>query len=603
MAINGRVKPVWGTSCIENQAQSYKTLPPGMLILITIFLFIFIPPVMLIFRLARPKFSIQGFLVILALIAGLVMVILAHSEIPAQISLLHWQPETLFPISPALLIDPTSWYLALAVVSLAFCIAIASIAQIGVSVTGELHHATDSVRDVQNDQEAPDADPSSAVKAAAQSGSISNWQLWAAILILSGISLVAVFAGNLLTLMLAWAALDFLELLTLLSQTLQARVLERVVLVFSAKLAGLAFLLISGLVLWSQNGSLAFTVISPAASVMLLIAGGIRLGVLPLQLPFAQGLPMNRHLGSALRLIPAASSYVLLVRVSNIGIRGEATPFLLGLAALAGIYTGFRWLASKDELEGRPYWLLGSGSLIVAAAILNMPIACLAWSIASLLSGGLIFSMALRHRHLLPLIVLGAISLSTLPFSPTWQGATLYQFPAQAGVSLTLFSILSLLFLFTQAFLLAGFIRHSLSEIYPINTEKPPRVERWVWFVYPFGLTVIVIVDLIFGYLLLPDFINLPVAGWVIGPLTLIIAAFTLFFFWRYPQPIAGISTSLKPGILDRVFSLNWFYGFFGKLFHLVSNFFTLSSTILEGEGGILWAVVLFVLILVFLQR
>ena len=59
----------------------------------------------------------------------------------------------------------------------------------------------------------------------------------------------------------------------------------------------------------------------------------------------------------------------------------------------------------------------------------------------------------------------------------------------------------------------------------------------------------------------------------------------------------------MNVGFLDRVFSLEWFYNIIWKLFHLISNTFSLFSTLLEGDGGILWALVLFALILVFLQR
>ncbi|GEM_PF-204416 len=573
-----------------------------MLILLTIFLFIFIPIVMLIFRLARPQFSIQGFLAVLATIGGLVMVILARTDIPANIALLNWQPEILFSTSPSLLIDQTSWYLALALVSLSLCIVISSIAQLGQSSAARFQNTPATAALSGESQGNLDSAPASMMKTTVTPGSVANWQLWAAILLLSSISMVAVSAGNLLTVLLAWAVLDIIELFILLSQAQHAKMLERAVLIFSARLAGLVILLFATLVLWSQGDGLNFDAISPGVNIILLIAVGIRLGVLPFQ-PFARGLVMNRHLGSALRLIPAASSYILLARLSNNSVSGAITPYLLGLIALGGIFSGVKWLTARDDLEGRAYWLLGSASLILAAAILNLPSACLAWSIASLLSGGFIFSMSIRHRNLLPLVVLQAASLSTLPFSPTWQGASLYRFSAMAGVSLTLFSFFSLLFLFTQAFLLAGFVRHSLREIYPAVPEQPIQVERWAWFLYPLGLILIVITHLAFGYLLVPDLNNLALASWIIGPLTLIIAGFSLFFFWRYLQPISGIRLPLNPGFLDRLFSLEWFYGLLGKLFQLVSRIFTLFSTILEGDGGILWAIVLFALILVFLQR
>ena len=574
-----------------------------MLILLTIFLFIFIPIAMLILRLARPRFSIQGFLATLAVIAGLAMVFLARSDIPRTISLIHWEPEALFQISPALQIDHTSWYLALALAALSLSIVITSVAQLGMGSQLGLQPTPVISNNDEDNYTTQEKNTENTPDILAATNPLSNWQLWVVILLLTSFSLFAVMAQNVLTLLLAWAALDILELIILLSQTLLSKLCERAVLVFSAKLAGVITLILAGFVIWSYGDDLTFNTISTPVSVILVIAAGIRLGVLPLQLPFTHGLPMNRHLGTALRLIPAASSYVLLVRVSNTGVSASIGPYLLGLTVLAGIFSSFRWLTAKDELVGRPYWLLGSGSLIVATAILHLPAACMAWSIASLLSGGLIFSLTLRRHNLLPLLVLGAINLSPLPFSPTWQGTTLYQFSPNPGTSQTLFAIFALFFLFTQAFLLAGFIRHGLRELYPVRMEKTTQVERWVWLLYPLGLIPIIFMHIYLGWLLVPEIHNLPISAWIIGPVTLLITAFSLIFYWRYSPHRPAVGRSPRLALWNNIFSLEWFYRILWKLFHLFANIFNMFSTALEGDGGILWALVLFALIFVFLQR
>src|SRR4030043_1050468 len=104
-----------------------------MLILITIFLLLFIPLTMLILHLVRPKFSIQGFLAILAVLAGWAMVLFARQDIPRTITLLQWQPAIFFPNSPSLLIDDISWYFALALITLALSSIVTSIAHFGES--------------------------------------------------------------------------------------------------------------------------------------------------------------------------------------------------------------------------------------------------------------------------------------------------------------------------------------------------------------------------------------------------------------------------------------------------------------------------------------
>jgi hypothetical protein len=39
------------------------------------------------------------------------------------------------------------------------------------------------------------------------------------------------------------------------------------------------------------------------------------------------------------------------------------------------------------------------------------------------------------------------------------------------------------------------------------------------------------------------------------------------------------------------------------KLYHTITRVFSLVSSILEGDGGLLWALVIFALIVIFLQK
>src|SRR4030042_5066795 len=108
-----------------------------MLILLTIFLLLFIPIAMVILHLARPKFSIQGFLAILAVLAGWILVIFARQGIPQTITLLSWTPAVFFPNIPTLLIDDISWYFSLALISLALSSVVTSIAHLGRSLKND----------------------------------------------------------------------------------------------------------------------------------------------------------------------------------------------------------------------------------------------------------------------------------------------------------------------------------------------------------------------------------------------------------------------------------------------------------------------------------
>jgi hypothetical protein len=558
---------------------------------------------MLVLYLVRPRFSIQGFLAILTVIAGWIMVFLARSDFPQVITLLQWRPEYLFPVSPSLLVDNVSWFFALAITSLSVTVLITSIAQIGQN--SNLVNIPVQNRTSANESQNPSNQEISPVKQfiASDVQGKPGWNLSGSILILMSLGLVAVTAGNLITLLLAWSALDMLELFMLLGQVPQSNIRERIILAFSAKVAGIGILLIATLIYWSQNISLGFDTISYSMSPFLVLAAGFRLGVLPLHIPLVHRLPIKRELGTVFRLVPAAASYILLVRVSNVGIKGAITPYLLGFTTIAGIYAAIKWLSAENELEGRPFWLLGTAALSITAAIVKQPTACLVWAIASLLCGGFIFSIPFRHRNLIPLVVLGLVNFSALPFSPTWQGMALYSFPPQIPINHALMYLFDFFLLLSQSVLLAGLIHHALRATLPDPEKKSPPVERWVWFLYPLGLLFILVTHLLIGSKLYPNLSDVPISGWIMGPLVLLLSGVILYISQRFPHPFQLASHSKITISWNNLLSLEWLYRYLWRLFRTITGVFALLSSILEGDGGIIWALVLFALIFVFLQR
>lgn len=105
------------------------------------------------------------------------------------------------------------------------------------------------------------------------------------------------------------------------------------------------------------------------------------------------------------------------------------------------------------------------------------------------------------------------------------------------------------------------------------------------------------------GLVCTPDLQDLPLVAWLIGPLTLLVAALILFLLWRYPQPFPALKRLTGSSLSYKLFSLEWLYNFIWQAYRTVQRVIGLFSTILEGEGGILWALVLFALIFVFLQQ
>jgi hypothetical protein len=531
------------------------------------------------------------------------MVLISKVDIPSSLTLLNWAPDYLFPVSPSLVIDDISWLLALALIALSLTIVIISIAQLGLS-RKEDTRPTETKPQVVDEANLPSTvfPPTIQVQANAEVY-MPNWLFWIVVLVTTSFGLVAVSSGNILTLLLSWIALDLIELAILIGQSLKSEDRERAAIIFSIKMTGTVLVLTAGLMILSQGGSLNFTALSPPVSILLILAAAVRLGVLSPLIPFSHRLMLRHDLSTVLYLVSASACFILLIRVASSGSPGVLTPFLIALTLIVGLITAVQWLTAADELRGKRYWLVTSASLTILAALVNQPAACLAWGTASLLSGGLIFSLPIRHRNLIPIMILGIFNLSAIPLSPTWQSTRLFQSLLDFSSSRLLGLLFSLGVLLIQAFLLAGFIRHMLKTILPLIEDKSIHIERWVWVLYPIGLVSIVLAHLLVGWYLLPDLHGLPIYSWIIGPIILLISGVIIYTSDRYQDRQGVLKHLASSAKANRVITNEWLYNLIWRVYRSISKLTGLISTMLEGEGGILWALVLFALIFVFLQR
>lgn len=575
-----------------------------MLILLAIFLLLFIPLVMLFFYLLRLKFGIQGFLAVLATLSGWIIVLVARRDVPGAITLLQWQPSISFLDPPTLLTDDVSWYLALAIITLGLSSILTSIARLGQSKSSDSSLSEGKNEVIEVYEQAEQATSPGKPFIINKDQSTSRWQSWAGISIMTGLGLVAVTAGNMLTILLAWAALDIFELFILLSQVSANKTKKRVILAFSLRMAALGIVLLGGIYAWSHDMSLAFNAIDKTMGIYLILAAGLRLGTLFIQLPFDY-FSQRREFETILRLVPAAASFILVVRVAAIGISGSLGFILLGFVILVGLYASIRWLFFEDQNQGLQSWVLGAASLSIASAILMHPSGSIAWSIASLLCGGLVFSLFLQSKALIPIALLGFIGFSALPFSPTWMGTDFYGMPGIPSSTVPQYAItlLSLAFLLVHVFLLAGFICYISRAIPPRVEITKVHVERWVWLLYPVGLMFLLVTHFLTGVLLNLKIKEFPITGWVMGVVAVILSGLIWYFYTRFIRGYTPVKQKTTAPSLSKIFSFEASFNFFGNLFHSLARLFALISTILEGDGGILWAFVLFALIFVFLLR
>lgn len=391
---------------------------------------------------------------------------------------------------------------------------------------------------------------------------------WVGTLALGAVGILAVTADNPLTLLLVWAALDMTELVTQLGSVNGPANNEKVVISFATRALGIGLLIWASIVSIAEGNVFEFESMPVHTSIYLVAAAGLRLGVLPLHLPYSTESRLRRGFGTSLRLVSAVSSLVLLGRIPAVNMNSGWGIILMVLAVIAAIYGGWMWLRAPDDLNGRPYWVIGVASLSVMSALSGNPVGAVAWGCALILTGGALFLASVQSLWLNRAMLIGAWSLSTLPFSLT----------ASAWVNTP--GLFTPFIVIAQALIVAGFIRHALR---PSGRDTLDSQPDWTRVVYPAGIYLLIIFQLLLGWI-----------GWQgasqIGAwLQAVIAALlTLGLFWatrrfRIFNPVRAHWVTSTASGLNSIYQWLWdVYRSLARMSHAV----TLT---LEGEGGIMW--------------
>ncbi len=514
-------------------------LPRIMLILLPVLLMLLTAVGLLTLRFIRPQFKYSWLVAAGGAALSFISVFFWHIRFPQNASLPPWQPLTVFLYVPAWVADGISWPYALALSALAVAVIWTSV------VRAE-----------------PEPMP------------------WAGTLTLCALGILAASAANPLTLVLAWSVIDLAELVIMLRSTEGESQSQGVVAAFAVRLAG------TGLLLWANSASLAvgtpliFRSIPPKVGIYLLMAAGLRLGVLPLHLPYQKENVLRRGFGTGLRLVSAAASLVLLARIPASSLISPFTPYLLILAAITALYAGWMWVRASDEILGRPFWVLGLASLAVADSLRGNPNGSVGWGVVMILSGGLIFLFSARQRQILWIPLIGLWGLSTLPFSvnaAAWQSGNQYSW-------VFLFPLIP-----AQALLMAGFYRHCF---HPGETSLESQ-EKWGKVIYPAGLLLLAAVAILLGFWGWDGARTIGSWWWAI-PGVLLATGFT-FLARKFLTKISFGSVS---GHWSEIFPLGWFYRFLSGIFNFFNRIADVFTSSLEGEGGLLWSFLLLVIII-----
>lgn len=470
-------------------------------------------------------------------IIAVIGVILWRTLIPRLILLPPWMPSHLFEYAPGWQIDTLSW-------PYAFLLSITATATL--------------------------------LTAAARNE--NQPRLWAAILTLTGVGLLAISAQDMITLLLTWSVLDLTELAILLRSGRRNGKIHPAVRVYAAQTAGLGSVMVATVLQTRQGLPLTFETAYSSSALFLLLGIGLRMGILLFHLPYPRDNTARRGLGTMLRLIAAAATLAFLGRLPS-GISEQGWALILSFPiTFFAVYSGWMWLRASDEIAGRPFWVVGLASLAILSVLRGSPSEGMGWGIALLAGGALLFLYSSRARSLRWLVLTGLWGLSALPFSPT-------------AISLpgneTLRWFTWPMALLTQALLMTGFIRHTL---HPGETSFESQT-RSNQILYVAGLFLPFLS--LFALGLLRESTAQALERW---PWGIVAIGLTLGLWWLLQSKLKN---SLLPSSRqEATVWWNWPIRAGQSFIHLLEQLAAMIVFLLEGEGGLLWAILFSVILL-----
>lgn len=520
-----------------------------MFILITVTTLVLTAIVLLVLQFVTPAFRYNWLIAAGGALLGWISVFVWQTQMPVTLQFPAWQPASLFSQSPTFVGDGIAWTFSLSLSTLCLAIILTAV------VRPNFPRPTS----------------------------------WVGTLILTALGILAVLADNPLTLVLIWAAIDISELIAQMRVAENPALNERTVVAFASRVAGTFVLLWADMVSVANGQVLDFRFAPPQAGLYLVLAAGLRMGVLPLHLPYSGELTLRRGFGTALRMISAASSLILLARIPPSSLTAPLTPYLLILVSLAAAYGGWQWLRAPEELTARPFWLIGMGSLAVAAALRANPIGATAWGCGLILSGGALFLSSEQNKWLMRALFIGAWGISALPFSLTATGWN-------TGMVPPLLTWLAWpLLIAAHAMLLAGFARHSLRSTTRTSSEDQ---QIWARNVYPMGISILLLVTLLLGIFGWEGALRF--GSWFVALLTSLL---TIGLIWLTPRlrilnPVRA--HWVRP---TNVTWLEWGYQLLWNLYRQLGRVSNVISGVLEGESGVMWTLLFLVLFISFFAQ
>jgi len=510
-----------------------------------------------------PRFRYTGLIAIVTAMAALLAVAALGFRLPARAMLSDWGPASLLPVGLGLEVDALTWLFAVAVLTVTLATLLTGVARPGgrrIFVRG-------------------------------------------ATLLLAFAGVAALFADNLIARVIAWAGLDLIYFATLLLLAQGEGVELQAVLNLGFNAAGTLLAVGAALMISRTSGTLSLrdAALTPQSTLLITLAAAFRLGLFPLHLGLPAEANIRQGLGTLLRLIPAAVALEVMARLAVFGFAEPVRPWLT-LFGVAAVVVGAAQLWNVDDPQlGLTYVVIAQSGLALLAGLWGSVLAvqALAGQSLTLLLGCALVYLSNSHdeRRLWASVFsgVGALALLGAPLTVGFLGASgLYSGLLGAGNWPVLVGVFV-----AQVLLAAGLLRAVFWPGQPVEGEPLRQA------VYFGGLGLLAAVAVLAGVftgwfnpVLGAPRLGLP--GWtgrpsLVAAVVVVITALGGVVLWRFETAVRARAEVIATA-LTSLFRLDWLYRLVWGVIHLAGTLILNLAAVLEGEGAVLWALVVVLL-------
>jgi len=410
----------------------------------------------------------------------------------------------------------------------------------------------------------------------------SDLNYWTVQLLLTICAVLAFSASNLWSLLLAWTLLDVLNFLYQLgtnSDTIKDEIFRATLI----KFAGSMLFVLSTVKTAGMNLNIDLDNLAVMPQHSFFLAALLHSGILPYPIKNKEGLITKKIIDHSFSIISFAVSFVLILKLTGLQISPlAAIPLKLFLFTILIIFA-YKWMTTSSSVFN-PINLLYVASCILTLFYISNAYISIFFFIASIMFG-LLFSGLMTHydRSLLLFPAIAILFISGLPLTLFSLGSHGF---LSGGITLD-----SLFVSAAYILMLSGFFALLFNK-----KEKFDGLDTWYQMSYLSGLLIFLVSLLLIGFRNLSsisDEFNL----WWFSVIIFGSSLMIFLFFLRKEKPKKA-ELQQKKQTTPTFFSLQWLFKIFVILVRRVQMVIVSVSQLLEGEGGVLWALVLLFLLI-----